>query len=299
MLDQNCDIESSKLVELREQILIALVKHLRDTRKADADILEERTLRDILDTLVNQLESSFYTSIDPSSECNGAKTAYTSMKDSSSQVFRERVTSVLQSNSLLIDEWLITNLYMNPKPNVDWFIDEGLAFTIFQDAIVIRTIIDASYNPTMADLLQLFRQSLDLSKQFIGYAVETKLVNHLTPGLEATALPEVRNYLKRLVAYPMFRNQEISNLTDMDVLYKDLKLPESLKSKEARIEQEIQAKNKTITYLSIAAVVLGVGCIYLSRRKNDFYLKSEYVDSYADDPIPQSFARTDIPAFKG
>ena len=202
-------------------------------------------------------------------------------------------------NSLLIDEWLITNLYMNQNPNVDWFIDEGLAFTIFQDAIVVRVIIDSSYNPTMSDLLQLFVQSIDLSKQFIEYATENKLVNPLTPGLEATALPEVRNYLKRLVAYPMFRNQEISNLTNMDVLYKDLKLPESLKSKEARIEKEIQAKNKTITYLSIAAVMLGVGCIYLARRKVDYSPRSAYIDSYADDPIPRSFARTDIPAFKG
>ena len=221
------------------------------------------------------------------------------MKDSSSiQVFRDRVASALQKNSQLIDEWLITNVY-GQNPNVGWFIDEGLAFTIFQDAIVVRTIIDASYNPTMADLLRLFTQSIDLSKQFIDYAIDNKLVNPLTPGLEPTALPEIRNYLKRLVAYPMFRTQEISNLTDMDTLYRDLKLPESLKSKEARIEQEIQAKNKTITYLSIAAVVLGVGCVYLARKKVNYSPRSTYIDSYEDDPIPRNFARTDIPAFKG
>ena len=150
----------------------------------------------------------------------------------------------------------------------------------------------------MADLLRLFTQSIDLSKQFIDYAIDNKLVNPLTPGLEPTALPEIRNYLKRLVAYPMFRTQEISNLTDMDTLYRDLKLPESLKSKEARIEQEIQAKNKTITYLSIAAVVLG-GCVYLARKKVNYSPRSTYIDSYEDDPIPRNFARTDIPAFKG
>ena len=88
MLDQSCDIESSKLAELREQILISLIKYLRDTRKADADILGDRTLRDVLDNLVNRLESSFYTSIDSGSECSGAKSAYTLMKDpTSAQVF--------------------------------------------------------------------------------------------------------------------------------------------------------------------------------------------------------------------
>ena len=63
MRDQSCDLESSKLIELREQILVSLVKYLRDTRKADADILEDRTLREVLDTLVNELETSFYLSI--------------------------------------------------------------------------------------------------------------------------------------------------------------------------------------------------------------------------------------------
>jgi hypothetical protein len=299
MLDQSCDIESAKLATLREGILISLIKYLRDSRKADADILEDRTLRDVLGGLVNKLENSFYLSINSSSECAGAKNAIILMEDSSSfQVFKDRVEASLQKNSQLIDEWLITNLYMNKNPNVDWFIDEGLAFTIFQDAIVIRTIIDSSYHPKMADLLQLFSQSIDLSKQFIEYAINNKLVNPLTPGLEATALPEVRNYLKRLVAYPMFRNQEISNITNMDTLYRDLNLPKSLKSKEAKVDQEIQTKNKTITYLSIATVMLGLGCIYLARRKVDSSSRTTYVDRYADDDFPRSYAQTNIPALK-
>jgi len=299
MLDQSCDIESAKLAQLREQILISLVKYLRDSRKADADILEDRTFRDTLGGFVNKLEDSLYLSINSSSECAGAKNAIILMEDSSSpQVFKDRVEASLQKNSQLIDEWLITNLYMNKNPNVDWFIDEGLAFTIFQDAIVIRTIIDSSYNPKMADLLQLFSQSIDLSKQFIEYAINNKLVNPLTPGLEATALPEVRNYLKRLVAYPMFRNQEISNITNMDTLYRDLNLPKSLKSKEAKVDQEIQTKNKTIMYLSIATVMLGLGCIYLARRKVDSSSRTTYVDRYADDDFPRSYAQTNIPALK-
>ena len=67
--------------------------------------------------------------------------AYMLMKDSSSiQVFRDRVASALQKNSQLIDEWLITNLYMNQNPNVGWFIDEGLTFTIFKTLSLLEQL---------------------------------------------------------------------------------------------------------------------------------------------------------------
>ena len=33
MRDQSCDIESSKLIELREQILVSLVKYLKTQEK--------------------------------------------------------------------------------------------------------------------------------------------------------------------------------------------------------------------------------------------------------------------------
>ena len=300
MINQNCDIAPSKITALKDSILVNLIAYLRDTRKADADIIEDDSLRDALRSLIQSLESKVYLSINSSNECSGAKDAFTLMSDSkTSREFNSRVKDVLSTNEQLINEWLITHLYLSPMPNVDWFIDEGLAFTIFQDAIVVRTIIDSSYNPTMSDLLDLLNQSLILSKQFIDYAIDTKLVNPLTPGLEATALPEVRSYLKRLVAYPMFRNQEVSNLTNIDTLYKDLKLPDNLEAQKAKMQKEMAAKDKTIAYLSLATVVLGLGCAYLVLKKSSSQHRIRTQTSEPIDKMPRHYARTDIPTFKG
>ena len=121
----------------------------------------------------------------------------------------------------------------------------------------------------------------------------------MTPGLEATALPEVRTYLKRLVAYPMFRNQEVSNMTSIDNLYKDLRLPNNLEAQKAKIQKEITAKNKTIAHLSLATVVLGLGCAYLVLKKSSNQHRISKQPSEPIDKIPRHYAQTDIPAFKG
>lgn len=300
MPNSNFDMEATQLAEIRNSILVNLIKHLRDTRKADADILEDNNLKAALDSLVQSLESKVYLSLSPNSVNEGAGNAFVQINDPKQvQGFNSKVKSVLEENEALINEWLITHLYMSPLPNMDWFIDEGLALTIFQDAIVVRIIVDSSYNPTMADLLVLLAQSLDLSKKFIDYAIDTKLVNPLTPGLEATALPEVRTYLKRLVAYPMFRNQEVSNLTNIDTLYKDLKLPDNLEAQKAKMQKEMVAKNKTIAYLSLATAALGLGFAYVVLKKSSNQHRVSTQTSEPIDKMPRHYARTDIPAFKG
>ena len=307
----DCTLTESQLKTLRDEFINRLLKYLRDSRKTDSDIIYTPLIESLLNNELYEktLKPRWVRDVGTSGdEC----AALTKLNDDLSYdlpSFDLSVKRTIDNNLLSIDEFIVKNIYLSRTPKVEWFLDEGLAMTIFQDAFVVRKIKDPDPIP-MSALIGLFNLSVDISKKMIDYAISEKLVNQVSTAVEPTGLPEIRTYLQQLVAYPIFRNAEIARIEGLQKYYQKLIYPKRPTPQKISESSDSQGKNVAIAILGVAALFFGVSTYNLLKSRKDnrtttprrskqepaFGKFDEYGATVVD--VPAYYAQTNIPALK-
>jgi hypothetical protein len=297
----DCTLTESQLKTLRDEFINRLLKYLRDSRKTDSDIIYTPLIESLLNNELYEktLKPRWVREVGTSGdEC----AALTKLHDDLSYdlpSFDLSVKRTIDNSILSIDEFIVKNIYLSRTPKVEWFLDEGLAMTIFQDALI-----------PMSALIGLFNLSVDISKKMIDYAISEKLVNQVSTAAEPTGLPEIRAYLQQLVAYPIFRNAEIARIEGLQKYYQKLIYPKRLTPQNISVSSDSQGKNVAIAILGVTALFFGASTYYLLKSRKDnrttalprtrqepaFETFDEYGATVAD--VPAYYAQTNIPALK-
>ena len=266
-LNQSCALTEDQFKIVSDAFWRAFVKKIRDMKRADADILNVAELRSAFNNLlyVPNLRTKFLDSVDstPGSTdmCSAASDAFQLLNTDEAQ-FDVLVGEIVDSEIPHVDNWIVNNLYIVPQAKVEWFSDEGLAMTIFQDALILHSITNPTEQLKPSELIGLLHKCLKISKVLIDEAVASK-VQDAPPNTLPESLPVVRQYLRSLAAHPIFRNSEISKHPEISDVYKYIKAPHLLKRKSKHSESSTKEKSYVVPILATTTIALGVGLAYV------------------------------------
>lgn len=260
--DQSTFTEDMKaqLQKLETDFYTYVVQYLRDNQLADFDLVaasteaQQNTFNfDLLRPLKDKLLAYFrYENV-----CESLKMLST-YKDPE---FKVLANDIISRNKDFILDFLLTNVYDNPKFFADQFGDEGLAISLYQDAIIKFKLEKPLVTLPKAKRLELLSTAMTLSKRLLDRIP----ISPLQPNQARASSPELRASARLLVLQPLSRYEAIHALPEGLELLALLRpnTVELLKSENKVVRKEAQ----TYKYFGIALGLVSATAIYLLYRE--------------------------------
>ena len=251
--------QKKNLNALENVFYIQLIRYLRDNQLVDFDfntvspqiqtaLFENKLLLPLKEKLVLYIQGKDL--------CDKFQT----LSNVNDFEFKKLATNVLERNKNFILDFLLTSVYDNPQFSADQFGDEGLAISLYQDAIVKFKLEDPLTSLTKNQRLELLLTATSLSKKLL----DAKLIN-LQPNQARANSPELRAYAKSLALQPLSRYEAIRQLSGGLALLASLRpnTVELLENKNKLALKDVQ----TYKYFGIALTAISATAIYLLYRE--------------------------------